>query len=182
MMGIGLVYVALLALGLLYALLSGVMGWLSDWGGAGDIHVDASGHLDAGHFHPISGTTVATFITGFGGGGVIAHYLLQWNILGGLVLAAFSGLAVAAAAYAILEVIFQHTQAGSEFALAEMVGRDAEVITAIPGGGTGEVAYIARGQRESSPARSADGAAIAKGHPVVIDKVTGSTLYVRSKD
>ena len=71
-MSIGILYVSLLALGVFYAFLTGVLGWFSDLGGVG-VHLDASGHLDAGSLHPISGTTVATCITGFGAGGVVAH-------------------------------------------------------------------------------------------------------------
>jgi hypothetical protein len=179
-MTIGLFYVTLLVIGFLYSVVSLLAGWVSDLGG--DFHVDAAGHLDAGHPSPVSGTTIATFITGFGGGGVVAHYWLKWSLLGSLGIALASGLVVAAAAYAILDFIFEETQAGSEFAVAETVGRDAEVIIAIPSGGVGEVAYIMRGQREQSAARSVDGEAIAKGLPVVIDRVSGPTAYVRRKD
>jgi membrane-bound ClpP family serine protease len=179
-MTIGLLYICLLVLGFVYALMSGALGWLSDLGD-GDIHVDASGHLDAGHPHPISGTTLATFVTGFGGGGVVAHYYLKWPVLGSLGTAVVSGLLVAAAAFGVLELIFSQTQAGSEFAVEEMAGREAEVITSIAEGGMGEVAYLARGQREQGAARAVDGAAIAKGSLVVIEKVMGSTLYVRRK-
>lgn len=179
-MTIGAVYIGLLTLGVVYALLSGAMGWLSDLGGA-DVHVDASGHFDVGHPHPISGTTIATFITGFGAGGVVGHYLLQWPFGGGLLLATGSGLLLAAAAYLVLDLIFSQTQAGSEHTTADAVGREAEVITSIPVGGTGEIAYLIRGQREQAPARSVDGAAIPHGRVVVIDRMTGQTAYVRVK-
>jgi hypothetical protein len=179
-MTIGILYVSLLVIGFLYSIVSLLAGWISDLGG--DFHVDASGHLDAGHISPISGTTIATFITGFGGGGVVAHYWLRWPLLGSLGVALGAGFAVAAAAFAILDFIFKETQAGSEFSVGETVGRDAEVITTIPDGGVGEVAYIMRGQREQSAARSTDGTAIAKGCPVVIDRVSGPTAYVRRKE
>jgi membrane-bound ClpP family serine protease len=177
---IGLIYIGVLIVGVVYAFASGFLGWLADLGD-GDVHVDTSGHLDAGHPHPISGTTVATFITGFGGGGIVGHYLLQWSVVGGLLLAAASGLALAGAAYLVLELIFKQTQAGAEFDLGSLVGREAEVITSIPEGGTGEVAYLVKGQRDRCAARSADGRAVARGRVVVIDRVMGSTLYVRLK-
>jgi membrane protein implicated in regulation of membrane protease activity len=183
---IGLVYVSLLVIGFLYSVLSLVLGWISDVGGHFHLelggHGDVPGHADTGHLGPISGTTVATFITGFGGGGVIAHYWLGWPLLGSLGLAIGSGIVVAAAAYAILEFIFKETQAGSEFAVGETVGREAEVIVSIPAGGVGEVAYIMRGQREQSSARAVDAAAIPKGSPVVITRVSGPTAWVRRKD
>jgi membrane-bound ClpP family serine protease len=177
---VGVLYIGLLVLGVVYAVLSGLMGWLSDLGD-GDIHMDASGHIDAGHPHPVSGTTLATFVTGFGGGGIVGHYLLRWELLGGLLLAAGSGLVLAASAYGVLELIFLQTQAGSEFTLENLVGREAEVITPIPAGGTGEVAYVVKGQRDRCAARAADGGAIARGRLVVVDRVSGSTLYVKAK-
>ena len=181
-MTIGLFFVSLLIIGFLYSVISLLAGWMSDAGGHFHLgHAEVAGHADTGHLGPISGTTVATFITGFGGGGVVAHYWLRWPLLGTLAVAIGSGLVVAAAAYAILDFIFSETQAGSEFAVAETVGREAEVITSIPEGGMGEIAYIMRGQREHSSARSIDGGAIARGSAVVIDRVTGPTAYVRRK-
>lgn len=180
-MTIGIFYISLLVLGFLYSVISLMAGWLSDVGGHLDVggQVDVPGHADVGHLGPISGTTVATFVTGFGGGGVIAHYWLQWPLLGSLALAIGSGVLVAGAAYAILDFIFRETQAGSEFAVGETVGRQAEVIVSIPEGGVGEVAYIMRGQREQSSARAIDGALIPKGSSVVIERVSGPTAYVR---
>ncbi len=180
-MTIGLIYIALLVLGVGYGLIAGLMGWFSDVFG-GDIHVDASGHLDAGHAHPISGTLVATFITGFGGGGVVAEYALGWGLGGGIAFATGSGLALAGIAFVILDLVFKQTQAGSEFRVEDVVGREAEVITTIPEGGAGEVAYMVKGQREMSAAHSLDGKAIPKGRLVVLEKVVGPTVYVRSKD
>ena len=179
-MTLGMVFVGLLILGVAYAAMAGAMGWFSDLGG-GDIHLDASGHFDAGHPHPISGTTLATFVTGFGGGGTVAQYLLGWGTGGSLAVATGSGLALAAAAFGVLELIFKQTQAGSEFSMEEIAGRDAEVITSIPAGGTGEVAYLAKGQREVAAARASDGSAISKGKLVVIEKVLGPTMFVREK-
>ncbi len=150
-MSIGLVYIGLLIVGVIYALIAGIFGWLSDLVG-GEIHVDMSGHMDAGHPHPISGTLVATFITGFGGGGIVGHYLLEWPLLGGLGLATGTGVALGAAAFVILEWVFKHTQAGSEFALEGLAGREAEVITPVPEGGIGEIAVVAKGQRERGAA------------------------------
>jgi len=179
-MTIGLLYIGLLVVGVVYAFISGALGFISDIAG-GDIHLDASGHLDAGHTHPVSGTVVATFITGFGGGGIVGHYLLRWPLLGGLGLAVGTGVLLAAAAFGILELIFKQTESGSEFRTDDLHGREAEVITPIPADGSGEVAYIVKGQRETGPARSADGSAVPRGRPVVIEKVIGPTLFVREK-
>jgi membrane protein implicated in regulation of membrane protease activity len=177
---IGLLYIGLLLFGVFFAILSGAMGWFSDIGDGGhDVQVDASGHLDAGHAHPVSGTTIATFITGFGAGGTLAHYLFHWQTGGSLAFATGSGLALAGAAYLVLDLIFSQTQAGSEFGSDALIGRNAEVTTPIPENGAGEIAYDVKGQRETAAARTVDGAPLGRGKQVVIDHVTGSTLYVK---
>lgn len=180
-MSIGIVYLGLLLMGIVYAVLATVMGWFADIGG-GDVHVDASGHFDVGHASPLSGPVVATFITGVGGGGGVAHYLLGWTILPGILAATGTGLVMAAAAFLVLELLFSKTQGGAEFAATEASGREAEVITAIPEGGVGEIAFLVRGQRETAPARAVDGQAIAKGRTVVIERMMGATATVRPKE
>ena len=180
-MTIGVIYIALLTLGIVYALFAAIFGWFADHD-FGGIHADASGHLDAGQPHPISGTIVATFITGFGAGGTVAHYHLDWELFPGLLTASLSGIFLAGAAFLALEFLFSRTQAGSEFSTGEAVGRIAEVITPIAPEGLGEIAYTMKGQRERSSARSADGTAIARGSSVVIEKFVGATAYVRLKE
>ena len=180
-MSIGLLYVGLLVFGVFFAVMSGAMGWLSDLGG-GDIHVDASGHLDAGHAHPISGTIIAVFVTGFGAGGTLGHYLLEWKTVGSLLLATGSGLVLATAAFLFLDLIFSQTQAGSEFSPDAMIGRGAEVTTPIPKDGMGEITFEMKGQRETASARSIDGTPLPRGRLVVIEKVTGSTVHVRAAE
>lgn len=175
---VGLIYIGLLLVGVVYAVLTGLLGFLSDLGDA-DVHMDASGHLDAGTLHPLSGPIVASFVTGFGAGGTVGHYLLRWPVPGSVGLASAAGLVLAGAAFAVMSTIFKHTQGGSEFSLDDVVGREGEVITVIPAGGMGEVACLVKGQREVAAARSADGSPIPRGEVVVVEKAMGPTLYVR---
>ncbi|MBP7148205.1 MAG: hypothetical protein KBD01_11705 [Acidobacteria bacterium] len=179
-MSIGLIYIFLLVVGVTYAIISGALGWVADLGD-GDIHVDAGGHVETDSPHPVSGTTIATFITGFGAGGTIGHYVLAWRRVPSLGLATASGICLAALAYGVLTIIFRQTQAGSEFAADEVVGREAEIITPIVGGGTGEIAFVIKGQREHASARTLDGSDIPRGRLVVIEKVVGPTVYVRAR-
>lgn len=178
-MNIGLVYASLFAVGAVYALLMALVGAFADHDFGGS-HLDAAGGVDQPH--PISGTVVATFITGFGGGGSIAHYFLGWAVLPGLLAAAATGLVMAGAAFGVLEMIFSRTQAGAEFKSSDAVGRAAEVITAIPEGGIGEIAYILRGQRQLAGARAVGGGAVAKGTPVKIEEMMGTTARVRRQE
>ena len=174
-MTIGVIYSGLLALGIVYALFATFFSWIADHDFG---HADV-GHVDGGQPHPLSGTVIATFLTGFGGGGTLAHYQLEWALIPGLVLALVGGTVLAGAAFGVLELLFSRTQAGSEFAVFEMVGRTAEVITPIAADGVGEIAYMVKGQRERSAARSLDEVGISRGSSVVIEKFVGATAYVR---
>ncbi len=181
-MNIGLVYASLFAVGAVYALLMALVGAFADhdFGGGHLDGVDAAGGIDQPH--PISGTVVGTFITGFGGGGSIAHYFLEWAVFPGLLAATATGLVMAGAAFGVLEMIFSRTQAGSEFKSSDADGRLAEVITTIPEDGIGEIAYIVRGQRELASGRAVDGRAIAKGTMVVIEQMMGPSARVRPQE
>lgn len=181
LLSIEALYLICLVVGVAYALLATVLGWLFGHGD-GDVHVDAAGHLDAGHLSPVSGTVIATFVTGFGAGGTIAHHALGWTLVPGMLAAVATGLALAAAVFAVMEAIFSRTQAGSEYATDTLEGLKAEVITSIGAGRTGEITFVVKGQRERASARASDGAAIAKGTAVVIESMTGSTALVRRAD
>jgi len=178
-MTLGLFYAGLFAVGVVYALLTTVFGWIADhdFGGLHADGVDGAGEIDQPH--PISGTVLATFITGFGGGGTIAHYLLEWPLLGGLLAATVTGVVLAGTAFAALELLFSRTQAGSEFRDDDLVGRTAEVITTIPAQGIGEIAYLVKGQRIRSAARAVGDEAVRKGTLVEIERMLGAVAHVR---
>lgn len=158
-----------------YALLTAVFGWMGDHNFGFDAH--GVGHVDQPH--PISGTVVATFITGFGGGGTVAHYLLEWSLLPGLLAASATGAVMAGAAFGVLELVFSRPEVGSEFKTTDAAGRIAEVITTIPAEGIGEIAYVVKGQHERAGARAVDDQLIKKGKTVVIERIMGTTAYVR---
>jgi len=180
-MALGWIYGVCFLVGLTYAVLSSVFGWLFDHGDVDLGHVDAGGHFDAGQPSPLSATVLATFVTGFGAGGTIAHFLLGWSLLPGLGLALGSGVALAGVSFAALEFLFSRTQAGSEYVAEEMGGRIGEVITSIPAEGMGEISYLVKGQRERAGARAVDGVALPKGCLVTIEHVSGATAFVRRK-
>jgi membrane-bound ClpP family serine protease len=62
--------------------------------------------------------------------------------------------------------------------MADFAGAQAEVITPIPPGGTGEVAALIQGQRFTAPAREADGKELSRGSLVTVLRTVGPTLVV----
>ena len=127
--------------------------------------------------NPVSPMTIAAFIGGFGGGGLIGS-LLGLPVWATILIALVLGYAIAFSIYYLMMVI-NRTNVSSEARTSEIVGISAEIITPISEDATGEIAYISRGSRYNAPARSVDGKSIAKGRPVKIWRMVGSTCYVK---
>src|SRR5438876_7753481 len=180
------IYALCLGVGLLFALISAVAGHL--FGGhdahAGD--VGTGGHAEAGYDHtgmpgmsPFSPTTIASFITAFGGFGLILSRLQAthspWI---SAPLATLGGLIVAAGVVGFFGMVFHKTQSSSESRIGNLSGCIATTVSPIPENGVGEIAYVQAGTRYTAPARTATGAAIAGGKAVRIQRIVGTQFYV----
>ena len=174
-MSVGIVYFLSFAIGLGYAMIVGLAGHLFG-GDVHDIHMDVGTDLP---ISPLSPTVVATFLTGFGGGGLLANSYFQLSVGKGVLVALLTGVLLSCGTFGALTLLFRNTQAGSEYSISDMVGRVVQIITPIPENGTGEVAIVAKGTRVIGPARSEDGKAIARNTPVEIVRVVGNVYYVR---
>lgn len=174
-MSVGFIYFLSFAVGLGYAIFVGLAGHVFG-GDAHDVHMEAGTDLP---MSPLSPTVIATFLTGFGGGGLLANYY-ELSAGKGVLVAILTGILLSGGTFGVLTLLFRNTQAGSEFALEDMVGRTVQIITPIPPNGTGEVALEAKGTRINGPARSVDGGAIPRNTPVTVVRVVGNVYYVRA--
>jgi membrane-bound ClpP family serine protease len=181
-----LIYFILCTVGLVFTIISAVLGDV--FGGGHDAHADigTGGHAEAGFEHtgmpgvsPFSTTTIASFITAFGAFGMIFSKIeatqRAWI---SAPLAALGGLIIAAGVFFMFNKIFAHAQSSSESRVATLVGVNATVITPIPQHGVGEIAYVHGGSRYTAPARSESGAAVANGQTVKIHRIVGTQFYV----
>ncbi|MGH8103557.1 MAG: NfeD family protein [bacterium] len=188
--------------GLIFAVISGILSGVLGFGGhdlggvdmhadvghdlgatSGGLHPDAlGGGAEMPHLAPINAVTISTFITAFGGIGLLA--LKMWNLSPGmsLGLASVSGILVATVVFFFFAKVFALTQSSSEVKVAQLVGHPAVVITPIPENGLGEVAYVMKGSRLNASAKSEDGKPIANHTSVVISKVVSGYLIVRPPD
>jgi membrane-bound ClpP family serine protease len=180
-----LIYFICFGVGLLFTLISAVVGHLFG-GHDADSDVGTGGHADAGFEHtgmpgvsPLSPTVIASFITAFGGFGMIySKIALTKSPWVSGPLAGISGLAIAASVFLMFNKLFSKTQSSSESHVATLTGLSATVITPIPQHGVGEIAYVQGGTRYTAPARSESGAAISNGQTVKIHRVIGTQFYV----
>ena len=178
------IYLFCLVVGLVFTLLSVTVGHF--FGGHGD-HVGGSGgHAEAGAdssdmpgISIFSPTIIATFITAFGGFGIIFTEIPGTDkAVISAPLAIVSAFSVAGILYKFLSILFNHTQGSSESHVAALVGTGASVITPIPENGVGEIAYVVGGTRYTAPARVESGKAVAGGKSVKITRVAGTQFYV----
>ena len=190
--GLTLLYLALLGVGVIYAVIILVGGALQDIhlpgidlniGGheIGPVHVDVGAGVD----HPevsvpsLSPVTIASFVTAFGAFGLIALGLFEVSARWSLAWAAGGGLVVAVIAHFAFGYFLIAPQGSSEVKLQDIVGAVAEVTTPISARGVGAVAFVAQGGRVTYTARSATGEPIQRGTAVVIERVVGGVVVVR---
>jgi membrane protein implicated in regulation of membrane protease activity len=182
-----LIYLICFGVGLLFTVISAVLGDI--FGGHdvdGHADVGTGGHAEVGFEHtgmpgvsPFSPTIIASFITAFGGFGLIFTKIeATRNPLLSAPLSIVCGLMVAAGVFLAFNKLFSKTQSSSESRIGALVGMHATVITPIPQQGVGEIAYVDGGSRYTAPARTESGAAVSGGSTVKITRVVGTQFYV----
>jgi membrane protein implicated in regulation of membrane protease activity len=196
------VYLALFFVGVGYALFVVITGGLSDISMPdvdidvptidlpGDVDIpgadisigagDVVGGIDAPDVtvSPLSPITISTFITVFGGVGVLALQVFgvapQWSLL----IAVASAMAASGLMYLFYSQFLVRSQASSELHSRELIGMQAEVTIPIGESALGQVTYLTKSGRMSSMARTLDGSAIPRGQFVKIVRTIGSQVLV----
>jgi membrane protein implicated in regulation of membrane protease activity len=178
-LGVGLVFT------IVSALSANIFGGHDSVDGGGDTGL--GGHAETGlgthdmpGFSALSPTTIASFITAFGGAGLIFMRIeATSNPWINVPLSVMVALGIAGAVLALFRFVFRATQSSSESRVGQLVGMAATIITPIPANGVGEIAYVHGGSRYSAPAREEDGIPIPNGSTVKITRIVGTQFYVR---
>ena len=180
-----IIYIACLALGLLFTIISATMGHFF---GGHDAHPDVGtgGHAEAGYDHSgvpgisfFSPTVLACFVTAFGACGLIlSRVKATSNVWVSAPISAVAGVIMAFLAFLLFNFMFKQTQSSSESKVASLLGQTASIITPIPADGVGEIAYVQGGARYTAPARTESGAPVSAGKPVRITRIVGTQYYV----
>lgn len=131
-------------------------------------------------YSPFSPLSVAGTLCGFGAAGLIAGGL-SLAPLPGLLLAAGGGAVSALLLWLIIGKLLYSLQASSEAHVADMIGLEAEVLTPLEPGATGEVAYILDGTRYTAPARMHGEGGAALHDTVRIRRMQDNVVYVERK-
>lgn len=179
-----IIYVICLAIGLLFTVISIIVGHLFGGGDGGD--VGTGGHAEAGYDHSgvpglsfFSPTVLACFITAFGACGVILSRIeATSSVWVSAPLSALAGVVIASVAFLIFNYMFREMQSSSESRLSSVIGLTGSIVTPIPVDGVGEIAYVQGGSRYTAPARTESGAAVPAGKPVKITRIAGTQFFV----
>lgn len=177
-----IVFISLAFLGFTFLLISAIFGGDHD-AGDHDIGDDVDGEFDHGDdivVHagpsPFSVRVIAVFLTTFGAAGAIARHCdmsLPWSTAIGTAAGAVAGW------IALMLLRFSYAQqATSSVNGSEMVGMIAEVKTAIPAVGVGQVSVVVKSQRFYQIARCKGGIQIEEGTPVKIVEYLGDCVIV----
>lgn len=183
------IYLGCFFLGLGYALVSGLMSGVFSGGAEMAGHVDVSGgHVDvSGHavssgetvpVSPLSPITIAMFIAAFGGTGFVLKKYFELAAFLHLPLASLSGLLTATAAFYFFVRVLGISETSSAPSENEALGLEAEIVTAVPADGLGQISYTLRESRFNAPAKTLDGKELPSGSLVKIVKIVGGTFYV----
>jgi membrane-bound ClpP family serine protease len=140
-------------------------------------HGGAHANSDVAH---INIGTVAAFLAWFGGTG---YLLTRFSMFWGLVAfgaAVASGLAGSTIVFYFLAKVLIRSDENLDPADFSMIGVLGTATSAIRPEGVGEIIFSQNGFRRASPARSEDGADIAKGAEVVVTRYERGIAYVRA--
>lgn len=178
-----IIYGICLVVGLIFTVVSVMVGHFF---GHGDHVAGSGGHVEAGAdssdapgISIFSPTIIASFVTAFGGFGLIfSQFAKTSRVEVSAPLSVLCGLVVASSVLTFLRSVFRHTQASSESHVARLIGAEAIVITPIPSEGVGEIAYVVGETRYTAPARTEDQSTVGNGKTVKITRIVGTQFYV----
>jgi len=180
----GIIYGICLAVGLLFTIISAVAGHF--FGGHDGGNIGTGGHAEAGFADSglpgisfFSPTVLASFVTAFGACGLILKSFEATSpIYISAPVSALAGGVIALFVLWLFNTMFKKTQSSSESRVATLIGQTASVLTPIPEGGMGEIAYVQGGTRYTAPARAADGRAVNASQGVRITRIVGTQFFV----
>lgn len=172
-----IVFIAVGAIGLLFLLISLVVGDLFE---AFDLDFDSSFEGGDGDFGILDTRVISVFLTTFGAIGAIAVQT-GYNAIFASLFGIIGGVALGALVYYFGKFLYSQ-QSTSSVGANELIGRTAQVIVPILPDSIGQISCTVGEERIEKIARTRDGAAIKAGQEVFIESVSGEGVIVSLSD
>jgi hypothetical protein len=131
-------------------------------------------------FSLLSPLSIAGFLFAFGGAGLVSLFY-SLPLIPGIALAAAGGAGMMTLMWLVIGKLLYSLQGSSEAHQGDMIGLEAEVITPLETGRSGEISYILSGVRYTAPARLEGEGRINKRETVRIRRMKDNVVYVVPK-
>lgn len=167
-----LIYKIAFITGVLYAVATLVLGQLFD-------SLDFDGDIDIGVMTvlPIKPITIVTFITVFGGVGIITT-LRNFSAILSFIISFIIAYLTSLLIYRLIILPLYKAQNTSAASQKDLIGVTAKVTSTIIENSFGQITYSSKGNTYSSPAKSIKEKAILTGTEVVIISIEDNVFYV----
>jgi membrane protein implicated in regulation of membrane protease activity len=119
-----------------------------------------------------------SFLTVFGGMGIMGTNYFKWNIIIIFIVAIASGIVVSAILYNFVAKPIYRSENTSDVSRKELIGTAAEVTTDILANGFGTIKYTVNSIMFTAPAKHIDEKAVMQGEKVVICKIEDNIFYI----
>lgn len=175
------VYTIVFLIGVIYTLVTFLLGGLFDIVNLGchiDTHVDTDSSGSIFTVFPLKPITIVSFITIFGGVGILGNYYKLNEILT-FILAASSGIMLSFTLYKFVVVPLFKAQNTSAVSQNKLIGIKAIVISPILENGFGVISYTVNGNKYNAPSQHIIGKAILQGEDVIIYEIKNNVFYVQ---
>lgn len=177
-------YIILFLVGVIYTVITFLIGGIFDIAHiGGDITAHIGGHIDGnsgggqGIISPLKPITIMSFITVFGGIGIIGtHYKLNAVII--FIVAFALAALISFSLYRFIIVPLTKAQNTSAVSQEELIGMRAIVISPIIDNGFGTISYIVNGSKYNAPAQHVSKKSVKQGEEVMIYAITNNIFYV----
>jgi hypothetical protein len=124
----------------------------------------------------INAAAITSFLTWFGGGGLLLERLTPWSLTAIVIGASAVGLAGGALINSVINTLAKKESTAESLSMIGVIAKT--VIPIRAGDGTGEIVFTHAGTRRVAAARSDDGTAVDKGTEVVVTKYERGIAYV----
>lgn len=119
-----------------------------------------------------------SFLTVFGGFGILGESYLGWSGIAVFLAALGAGVIVSAILYNFVAKPIYNSENTSDVSREELIGTVAEVTTDIIANGFGTINYTVNSIRHTGPARHIDEKSVRQGEKVVICKIENNIFYI----
>lgn len=127
----------------------------------------------------INPTVVVSFLTVFGGIGILGTNYFKWVVVQVFLIALISGVIISFLLYRFIAVPLYRSENSTDVSREDLIGIAAEVSSEILENGFGKIAYTVNSIKYTAPAKHIENKEVKQGAEVFICKIENNVFYVK---